>query len=184
MLSQVIAAPNGGHLYVESNGRGESVVLIHGGQLDRRMWDAEFDDLARDYHVIRYDVRGFGRSPAGPTDAFRSYEDLEAILDSLGIRRCSIIGLSLGGRIAIDFAIAHPDRVDRLVLLAPGVWAMLFCSDVAIRRCPASAAREHAAARRTSDRDAMEGATARAAELSAELHSVNAAIRAFDPPTA
>lgn len=119
--SRTIAVPDGGQLYVESKGQGPPVVLIHGGQLDRRMWDREFDALADRYHVIRYDVRGFGRSPAGSDTSFRSSDDLAALLDSLGLPRTSIIGLSLGGRIAIDFAIAHPERVDRLVLLAPGV---------------------------------------------------------------
>ena len=118
---RTIAVPSGGQLYVESKGLGRPVVLIHGGQLDRRMWDREFDALAAQYHAIRYDVRGFGLSPAGSDTSFRSYMDLGALLDSLGITRTSIVGLSLGGRIAVDFAIAHPERVDRLVLLAPGV---------------------------------------------------------------
>ena len=118
---RTIAVPSGGQLYVESKGQGRPVVLIHGGQLDRRMWDREFDALTTQYHTIRYDVRGFGLSPAGSDTTFRSYLDLGALLDSLGITRTSIVGLSLGGRIAVDFAIAHPERVDRLVLLAPGV---------------------------------------------------------------
>lgn len=121
IVARTIDVPNGGRLYVESRGRGEPVVLIHGGQLDRRMWDSEFDSLADRFRVIRYDVRGFGRSPAGVDTTFRSYVDLAALLDSLGITRASIVGLSLGGRIAIDFAIAYPGRVRRLVLLAPGV---------------------------------------------------------------
>jgi 3-oxoadipate enol-lactonase len=121
VVARTVAVPKGGQLYVESKGSGRPLVLIHGGQLDRRMWDREFDALAGEYHVIRYDVRGFGRSPAGADTTFRSSDDLAALLDSLGVDRTSIVGLSLGGRIAIDFAIAHPARVDRLVLLAPGV---------------------------------------------------------------
>lgn len=120
-VTRYITVPSGGRLYVESRGQGRPVVLIHGGQLDRRMWDREFDALADGYHVIRYDVRGFGLSPAGADTNFRSSADLGALLDSLGIARTAIVGLSLGGRIAVDFAIAHPERVDRLVLLAPGV---------------------------------------------------------------
>ena len=85
------------------------------------MWDGLFDTLAHARRVIRYDVRGFGRSPPGPGADFRSYEDLGALLDSLGVARASIVGLSLGGRIAVDFALAHPERVERLVLLAPGL---------------------------------------------------------------
>ena len=118
---RTISVPSGGRIYIESRGEGRPVVLIHGGQLDRRMWDREFDALATRYHVIRYDVRGFGLSPASSDTSFRSYADLGALLDSLGLARTSIVGLSLGGRIAIDFAIAHPERVDRLILLAPGV---------------------------------------------------------------
>jgi pimeloyl-ACP methyl ester carboxylesterase len=116
-----VALPDGGRLYYEAKGSGPAVVLIHGGQLDRRMWDGQFDTLARAHRVIRYDVRGFGRSPPGPGADFRSYEDLGALLDSLGVARTSIVGLSLGGRIAVDFALAHPARVERLVLLAPGL---------------------------------------------------------------
>ena len=116
-----VALPDGGKLYYEAKGSGSAVVLIHGGQLDRRMWDGQFDTLARAHRVIRYDVRGFGRSPPGPGADFRSYEDLGALLDSLGVARASIVGLSLGGRIAVDFALAQPGRVERLVLLAPGV---------------------------------------------------------------
>ena len=120
-VERYVTVPSGGRLYVQSRGQGRPVVLIHGGQLDRRMWDREFDALADQYHVIRYDVRGFGLSPAGADTSFQSYADLGALLDSLGIARASIVGLSLGGRIAVDFAIAHPEHVDRLVLLAPGV---------------------------------------------------------------
>lgn len=121
IVARMITVPKGGRLYVEAKGHGPPVVLIHGGQLDRRMWDREFDSLALQFHVVRYDVRGFGLSPAGTDSSFRSYLDLAALLDSLSIARTSIVGLSLGGRIAIDFAIAFPRRVDRLVLLAPGV---------------------------------------------------------------
>ena len=110
----------GSSLYYESAGSGSTVILLHGGNLDRRMWDAEFAALERTHRVIRYDARGFGRS--GPADtAFSAHHDLLALMDALQLRRASLAGLSLGGRIAIDFALAHPDRVDRLVLTAPGI---------------------------------------------------------------
>lgn len=113
-------AVNGTRLYYEAAGRGRAVVLLHGGNLDRRMWDAQFPALARGYRVVRYDLRGFGRS--GDRDApFQAHEDLRALLDTLGIARASLVGLSGGGRIAIDFALTYPDRVDRLVLAAPGL---------------------------------------------------------------
>jgi pimeloyl-ACP methyl ester carboxylesterase len=114
------AAINGTQLYYEAAGQGPPVVLLHGGNLDRRVWDAQFLPLARDHRVVRYDLRGLGRS-ADADAPFQAHADLRALLDTLHIRRASLVGLSGGGRIAIDFALAYPDRVDRLVLAAPGL---------------------------------------------------------------
>lgn len=114
-----VAVP-GSSLYFEAAGAGSPVILLHGGNLDRRMWDAEWGALQATHRVVRYDARGFGRS--GPADsAFRAHDDLRVLLDSLQLARVTLVGLSLGGRIAIDFALAHPERVDRLVLAAPGI---------------------------------------------------------------
>jgi 3-oxoadipate enol-lactonase len=113
-------AIDGGSLFWEAAGNGTPVILLHGGNLDRRMWDAQFEILRRHYRVIRYDARGFGRS--SPADRpFRAHDDLAALMRGLGIPRASLVGLSLGGRIAIDFALAYPEMVDRLVLAAPGI---------------------------------------------------------------
>jgi pimeloyl-ACP methyl ester carboxylesterase len=110
----------GSTLFYEVSGSGDPVVLMHGGNLDRRMWDAEFDSLRRSHRVIRFDARGFGRS--GPPDtAFQAHEDLRVLLDSLAVDSAALVGLSLGGRIAMDFALAHPGRVTRLVLAGPGI---------------------------------------------------------------
>lgn len=110
----------GSTLFYESAGSGSPVILLHGGNLDRRMWDAEFVALQRTHRVIRYDARGFGRS--GPADtAFSAHDDLRLLMDALHLQRASLVGLSLGGRIAMDFALSHPDRIERLVLVAPGV---------------------------------------------------------------
>ena len=107
-------------LYYEEAGKGAPVVLIHGGQMDRRMWDPQFAAWSRTYRVVRYDVRGFGRS-AEATVPYSDVDDLLAVLDSLSISRANLVGLSLGGGIAIDFALAHPDRVASLVVAAPGL---------------------------------------------------------------
>lgn len=113
-------AVNGTTLYYEAAGRGTVVVLLHAGNLDRRVWDPQFLPLARVHRVIRYDLRGYGRS--GPADApYAAHEDLSALLDALGARRAALVGLSGGGRIAIDFALAHSERVDRLVLASTGL---------------------------------------------------------------
>jgi pimeloyl-ACP methyl ester carboxylesterase len=110
----------GSSIYYEAAGEGPPVILLHGGNLDRRMWDAEFEFLRQSYRTIRYDGRGYGRSGRVDT-TFAAHDDLLALMDSLALPRATLIGLSLGGRIAIDFALAHPERVDRLVLAGPGI---------------------------------------------------------------
>jgi pimeloyl-ACP methyl ester carboxylesterase len=123
------ARVNGTTLYYERRGEGRPVVLIEGANLPLAQWDAQFDALARRYAVIRYDVRGFGRS--GPADAagYMAHDDLHALLQHFGVRRAVLIGLSLGGRIALDFALAHPEMVDALVLAGPGLSGFDWSSD-------------------------------------------------------
>ena len=110
----------GGRLYYEVKGDGHAVVLIHAGFLDRRMWDEQFELFAKDFNVIRYDVRGFGKS-SRPTEKYSDIEDLSALLTTLKIDKVYLVGLSNGGRIAIDFTINHPSKVDALVLVGSGV---------------------------------------------------------------
>jgi pimeloyl-ACP methyl ester carboxylesterase len=110
----------GGALYYEAAGKGAPVILLHGGNLDRRMWDEQFGELSRHYRVIRYDARGYGRSSVAD-QPFAAHEDLAGLMRGLNLERASLVGLSLGGRIAIDFALAHPGQVERLVLAAPGI---------------------------------------------------------------
>ena len=114
-----VAVP-GSSLFYEASGAGDLIILLHGGHLDRRMWNAEFDSLRSTHRVLRYDARGYGKS--GPQDTtFQAHEDLLMLMDSLRIPRAALIGLSLGGRISMDFALAHPERVTRLILAAPGI---------------------------------------------------------------
>ncbi len=110
----------GTRLFYEIRGQGEPVVLIHGGQLDSRMWDDQFEPYSREFRVLRYDVRGFGGSPPAET-VYSNEEDLAALLDYVGFPKAHLVGLSLGGGIAIDFALAHPDRVLSLSLAGPGL---------------------------------------------------------------
>jgi len=118
----------GGKLYYEIAGSGQPVVFIHGGQLDRRLWDNQFSAFARDYQVIRYDVRGFGKSPAA-SQPYADEEDLYALLKYLKIEKAFLVGLSLGGRIVTDFALAHPNMVTALIPVAPGLSGFHFSSD-------------------------------------------------------
>jgi pimeloyl-ACP methyl ester carboxylesterase len=94
------------------------VVLLHGGVLDRRMWDREADAWASRFRVVRYDLRGMGKSP-DVTGPFSTADDLAAVLDAVGAPRAHLVGLSLGAGVALDFALTRPERVDRLVLAGP-----------------------------------------------------------------
>lgn len=111
---------DGGKLHYEVRGSGSPVVLVHGGSLDASMWDGQVALLESAHTVIRYDLRGHGKSTS-PSAPFSHHEDLRWLLDALDVPMAELVGLSLGGRIAIDFALAHPERVGKLVLAAPGI---------------------------------------------------------------
>jgi len=116
-------------LFYEELGAGDPVVMIHGGLLDRRMWDGQFGVFAETHRAIRYDARGHGLSKAG-NGSFSHHEDLKRLLDALKVEKAAIMGLSMGGYIAIDFALANPDRVSALILAAPGLTGYKFDSEV------------------------------------------------------
>lgn len=114
-----VAVP-GSSLFYEAAGQGSPLILLHAGSLDRRMWDPQFLALADSHRVIRYDARGHGRS--GPvTGRFDPSQDLYALMEALHIPRATLVGCSLGGATAIDFALAHPEYVARLVLVSSGL---------------------------------------------------------------
>ena len=112
---------NGTKLSYRTCGSGSrAVVFLEGAQLPCEMWNQQALAFADGWKVVVYDVRGFGKS--GPTGAsFSHQDDLRALLDKLGIQHASLVGLALGGRIAIEFAVEHPERVDALVLVGPGL---------------------------------------------------------------
>ena len=109
---------DGGELYYERAGEGFPVVLVHGPLWDRRIWEPQVEAFAEQHDVIRYDQRGHGRSPA-PRTRYSEVRDLQALLDALGVSRCAIVGCSTGAQIAVDFALAHADVADAIVLVAP-----------------------------------------------------------------
>ncbi|WP_316522931.1 alpha/beta fold hydrolase [Kitasatospora brasiliensis] len=115
-----VPAPGGGRLWAERRGGGSPVVLLHGSGMDSRLWDAVAPALARHHDVIRYDARGLGRSDA-PERTFDDIEDLGAVLDHFGLGSAALVGLSMGGETALDFALAHPDRVTALGLVGASV---------------------------------------------------------------
>ena len=108
----------GARLVYEVTGEGPAVVLIHGFGLDMRMWDPQVGPLAARFRVVRYDCRGFGASgPFDPAVPYTHAGDLVALLDHLDIGGAVLAGLSFGGRVALQTALAAPDRVRGLALL-------------------------------------------------------------------
>ena len=108
---------NGTRLYYEMAGAGDTVVFLHGFTLDTRMWDDQFRLFAEHYHVIRYDLRGFGQSAVPADTLYAHFDDLKALFDALGIEQAHLVGLSKGGGVALDFALAFPAYVRSLVLI-------------------------------------------------------------------
>ncbi|MCB5907070.1 alpha/beta fold hydrolase [Streptomyces pinistramenti] len=115
-----------GELFYEAAGTGPAVVLLHGGMLDQRMWDEQFAWLVRSgLRAIRYDIRGHGLS-SSVTGDWANHDDLRALLDALAVPRAVLVGLSHGARIALDTALAHPQRVTALALASPAVSGRAF----------------------------------------------------------
>jgi pimeloyl-ACP methyl ester carboxylesterase len=117
------------------------VVLIHGGQMDRRMWDAQFDLFSREYRAIRYDIRGFGKSDV-PTKPYSEVSDLHSLLQHLRVEKAALVGLSLGAAVAVDMAIAHPETVNALILVCPGLGGFPFKDKANDLRAVVEAARD------------------------------------------
>jgi pimeloyl-ACP methyl ester carboxylesterase len=116
-VTAVLERP-GARLVYEVAGDGPAVVLIHGFGLDMRMWDPQAGPLAARFRVVRYDCRGFGASgPLDPAVPYTHAGDLVALLDHLDIGDAVLAGLSFGGRVALQAALAAPDRVRGLALL-------------------------------------------------------------------
>jgi pimeloyl-ACP methyl ester carboxylesterase len=101
-------------------GTGPVVVLLHAGVCDRRSFGSMADTLAGIGMVIAYDRRGFGETPPSTTP-FTHLGDLRCVVDALGDARVWLVGSSMGGGVAMDFALSEPERVAGLVLFAPAV---------------------------------------------------------------
>ena len=109
-------------LYYEIAGSGDALVLIHGNFGDNRHWDGQFEALAKNYKVIRYDVRGYGKSSLPVEgESYSNHDDLKALLEHLGISNAHVCGLSMGSGIAVDFALVYPEMCESLIPTGP--WA-------------------------------------------------------------
>lgn len=114
-------AVDGGDVWADdSGGSGPALVLLHPGVGDSRIWEPVLPALTASYRVIRYDARGYGRSPA-PRVTFSLLADLVAVIDWYRLDRVAMVGCSQGGASALGLALQQPARVSALVLLCPGV---------------------------------------------------------------
>lgn len=122
MADAFTIAVEGATLSGERRGHGAApLVFVHGMAGCRADWDHLWAALPQELPLIRYDLRGFGASEAGEGIPFSHTEDLLALLDDLGIARVVPVGLSMGGAIALNFALSHPGRVERLALISPAI---------------------------------------------------------------
>jgi pimeloyl-ACP methyl ester carboxylesterase len=107
-------------LWHQQAGAGPAVVLLHAGICDSRMWDPQWATFPRRHRTIRYDQRGYGGSPI-PQEPWSDARDLIGLLEDLGVRRAVLVGVSRGGQIALELAVARPDLADALVLVGAGL---------------------------------------------------------------
>jgi pimeloyl-ACP methyl ester carboxylesterase len=107
-------------LYAEVAGEGPEIVLFHEGICDSRMWDPQWEAFTRSHRVLRFDFRGYGRTPLS-RGKHSAAQDVIDLLDEYGFERAGLVGVSLGGRVALEVALAQPNRVSALVLVGSGL---------------------------------------------------------------
>ncbi|MEU8758775.1 alpha/beta fold hydrolase [Streptomyces sp. NPDC048659] len=124
---ETMVRTDGGELWADDTGgpggavaAGPPLVLVHPGVGDSTIWDPVLPALAARHRVIRYDARGYGRSPA-PTVPYLPVADLAAVLDHFGLERAVLVGSSMGGAASLGLALDQPERVAGLALFVPGV---------------------------------------------------------------
>jgi pimeloyl-ACP methyl ester carboxylesterase len=106
--------------YAEASGAAPRAIFLHGFSGDLRTWDLQWPGFGTACPALRYDQRGFGLSPL-PGGPYSHADDLHAVVNACGIERCDLIGVSQGGAVALNFALDHPERVRRLVLISTGI---------------------------------------------------------------
>jgi len=121
----VEAELNGARIHYRRSGAGYPVVFLHAGVADSRMWEPQAAGLGTHFDVITPDMRGYGESEL-PATSWSPTADVLALMDALQIREAPhLVGCSIGGGVAIDFALQHPERVSKLVLVGAGVGGLM-----------------------------------------------------------
>lgn len=117
----MIVAHGNARLACDERGTGAHVLLVHAGVTDQRSWRPLIERLGASAHCVSYDARGYGETTYEPEDGWSPAEDALAVLDAHRIDRAVVVGASMGGRTALDLALAHPERVAGLVLIGAAV---------------------------------------------------------------
>jgi pimeloyl-ACP methyl ester carboxylesterase len=120
----------GARIYYERIGKGPVLVFLHGFSFDTTVWDDQIDAFAQKYRILRYDLRGFGRSTSSEV-SYTHAGDLKALLEYLHIREAYLAGLSLGGGAIINFALMFPGIARALILVAPSLGGFPWSTNVA-----------------------------------------------------
>ena len=115
-----VAVQNGSLDCQVSGSKGATMILLHAGVADSRMWDEPAQRLASQFRVVRFDMRGFG-STRLPNGAFSYADDVQRVIEAGRSKAVWLVGASFGGRVAIDVALSCPELVTGLVLIAPAV---------------------------------------------------------------
>jgi len=129
-----------GELFFQSAGVGDPVVFLHGFGFDNRIWTPQLEFFRSAFRVITYDLRGFGRSSLPPDDGYAHEDDLHALLSGLEAAPAHVVGLSMGGRMALRFAAAYPQSVRSLVLADSALDGQTWSGDWQMRWMRMSAA--------------------------------------------
>lgn len=149
----------GTRLYYEVAGAGHPLILLHAGIANLHFWDDQWEPFARAYRVVRYDIRGYGKSrmPPGP---FNVRDDLHRLMAHLGIEHAYLMGASIGGGVVVDFALEYPAMVDALIPVVPGLSGGPPPTEEEMRQF-AAVEREMTAAREAGNLDLVDEITAR-----------------------
>ena len=119
---------NGVRMHFNQQGAGPDLALLHAGIANLNMWDPQMAAFTEHFRVLRHDIRGWGETP-DPAGDYTEHGDLKDLMAHLGVKQSHLLGISNGGRIAIDFAIAFPESVQKLVLVAPGLGGFNYPND-------------------------------------------------------
>jgi 3-oxoadipate enol-lactonase len=123
---------DGGKLFYEIAGKGDNIVLLHDGMVNCLIWDEQFQVLAKNYRVVRYDRRGYGKS-SDPQVKYSHIDDLYQVFTQLNIDKAVLFGMSSGGGLAIDFTLKYPEKVKGLVLVGAVVGGFGYTSHMTTR---------------------------------------------------